>query len=83
MKDGKLIEDDIIWFGKHKGRTFRYLVNLFPGYLKWCTMNIEDFVLEESLQAEMEYRLYNRCARGNHKQEQIVMETGRGEGKRD
>ncbi|OWU99282.1 hypothetical protein B7994_11280 [Fibrobacter sp. UWR2] len=36
--------DDILTFGKHKGKTIRYVAENDMDYLKWATLNIRDFV---------------------------------------
>ena len=37
--------DDILTFGKHKGKTIRYVAENDMDYLKWATLNIGGFVV--------------------------------------
>lgn len=35
----KVIEDTILWFGKYKDETVKYVLDTDPNYLGWCIEN--------------------------------------------
>ena len=53
-----LDEDDVIMFGKNKGKTVGEIAKTAPHYLKWCLKEIPDF----SLTAKVKKLLYKKVA---------------------
>lgn len=41
--------DDTLTFGKHKNRTLRQVLGLFPNYIQWAVINIEWFMVCEEI----------------------------------
>lgn len=37
------------YFGKYKGKTLSYVLNIDPKYIEWCIDNIKEFKLTKSV----------------------------------
>lgn len=59
--------DDVLNFGKHRGRTIEHVCRTDPTYLEWCLDNINDFFLSDeamevlSVEADWLEDLHPQC----------------------
>ena len=53
---------DTIKFGKHKGKTFNWLLKNEIMYLEWCVMNVDNFTMTDELHQEYEDAVYESDA---------------------
>jgi hypothetical protein len=46
--------DQILWFGKHQGRTIEDVLDDDPRYLMWACENVDGFELDTAVMHELE-----------------------------
>ena len=51
--------NDILQFGKFKGKSILYVLDNKPSYLVWCINNVEGFKIDERLKEDL-LKQYNR-----------------------
>ena len=68
--------NDVLQFGKYKGRTVLEVIDTNPSYIVWCIQNVKDFVIDKRLSDELvdQYERHQRRLRNDSAQINSLMD---------